>query len=147
MRYLIASSGADLNAKVSNRFGHAEYFIVLDSETGQFEAVPGVGHDEAAHGIDRFKKQNIEKVIVGNIGPGAFQDLKDHGWTAYLCRNMTINQAVEQVEKGAIPALEESTLKKSIHSARDAHGRHHEHGQGRGHGEGGGGLGRGRHSL
>jgi len=143
MKYLIASSGPDLQAQIAKRFGHAEYFIVLDSETMEYEALPGVGHDEPAHGIGRFRDQNVERVIIGNIGPEAFQDLKQAGWTPYLCRKMTVQEAVEKVERGEVSPLEAPTAKRSIHSARQAEGGDHDHHNGR-HEGGGHGMGQGR---
>ena len=148
MKYLIAASGNDLNAKVARRFGHTEYFLLVDSETKEYKVFPGVGHDEPAHGIARFIDQDIQRVIVGNIGPGAFQDIRDKGWTIYLCRNMTVLEALESVESGKVSPLDKPTMKHSIHAAREVHGGehghihgpHHDHAHGPGHG-----MGRGRH--
>lgn len=147
MKYLIASSGPDLQAQIAKRFGHAEYFIVLDSETMEYRSLPGVGHDEPAHGIGRFRSQGVERVILGNIGPEAFQDLKQAGWTPYLCRKMTVREAVEKVESGEVSPLESPTAKRSIHSGRQAEdgGHDHDHRESGGHGMGQGrgrGLGR-----
>ena len=146
MKYLIASSGADLDAKVAKRFGHAEYFIVYDSQSKSYETFPGVGHDEPAHGIGRFKDQEIEGVIIGNIGPEAFQDVTRSGWKVFLGRNMIVQDALEKVENGEILPLEGPTVKKSFHSGHQSHGEGHGHGEGEGHGTGyGHGHGQGHH--
>ena len=123
MKYLVAATAADLNANVHKRFGHADVFLIVDSETFAFEAFPGVGHDEPNHGIGRFERSGIERVIVGNIGPEAFKDVRAVGWEVYLCRAMTVREAVEQVQSGQISPLETPTMK---HSVRD--GKNHQKG-------------------
>jgi predicted Fe-Mo cluster-binding NifX family protein len=157
-KYLVASSGSTLNSKVSGRFGHAAYFLVVDPENMEFDAFPGVGNGEFQI-IGRFINMNVKKVIVGNIGPSAFEELSSAGCKVYLCRNMPVIEAVKKVAKGDIPVLQEPTLKDSIHSARKAGsgfgGRGESFGTGKGsgtdstsgreHGRGmGDGMGRGR---
>jgi len=41
-KYLVASSGNTLDSKVSGRFGHSNYFLVVDPQTMEFEAFPGI---------------------------------------------------------------------------------------------------------
>lgn len=140
MKYLIATDGTDLEAKIAKRFGHSAYFMVVDPESEEFEVFAGVGHDEPAHGIGRFQDSGIERVILGNVGPEAFKDLQNAGWPAFLCRNMTVREALEKVKNGELEPLSEPTAKRSIHSARDPHHQHTRDGSGRSlhHGEGGG---------
>jgi predicted Fe-Mo cluster-binding NifX family protein len=157
-KYLVASSGSTLDSKVSGRFGHAAYFLVVDPENMTFDAFPGIGNGEFQI-IEKFINLGINKVIVGNIGPSSYEELSSAGCKVYLCRNMTVLEAVKKVAKGDIPVLQEPTLKESIHSARkggtgsgkrgESSGTGMGHGTGpaggRGHGRGmGGGMGRGR---
>lgn len=122
MKYLIATDGPELTAKLAKRFGHAAYFTIYDTQTGESKSFPGVGHDEPSHGLGRFENQGIERVLLGNVGPGAFADIKSLGWQCYLARKMNAEQAIEATESGEIKVLTEPTTKKSIHSG---HGEHH----------------------
>lgn len=117
MKYLVATSDRDLKAKISKRFGHSSFFLVVDSETLTFEAIEGVGHDQPRHGVDRFCKFNIERLIVGNIGPGAFVDVKNMGWKVFSGSGLSAAEAVEKVNNNEIPELTAPTMRKSIHSA------------------------------
>jgi predicted Fe-Mo cluster-binding NifX family protein len=119
-KYLVASSGDTLDAKVSGRFGHAVYFIVVDPLTMEFKAFPGIQADESGLNIKQFITRDIKRVIVGNIGPSSFDEMVSSGYTLYLCRNMTVYQAVEKVRNGDVEPLKYPTLKDSIHSARKA---------------------------
>jgi len=152
-KYLVASSGDTLDSKVSGRFGHSGYFLVINPQTMEFEAFPGVSNGDYPS-IRKFISADIKKVIVGNIGPSTYDVLVSSGFTVYLCRNMPVFEAVKKVAAGDIPLLKEPTLKDSIHSARKAGGgyggRREDRGTGRGLGLGpgdgsgmGGGQGRG----
>ena len=123
MKYLVAATAASLDAKVHKRFGHADVFLVVDSETFEFTAVKGVGHEEPHHGIGRFDGKGIKRVIVGNIGPEAFKNVQAVGWDVYLCHNMTVREAIEKVQSGKLSPLEAPTMKHSIHEGK-SHGAH-----------------------
>jgi predicted Fe-Mo cluster-binding NifX family protein len=135
-RYLVASAGDTLEAKVSGRFGHSRCFIVINPQTMEFEVYPGVGKDDEFHGIGRFTNLGIKKVIVGNIGPTAYDQVTSSGYIVYLCRNMTVSEAIKKVENGDVPVLKEPTLQHSIHSSRKADNGNGGRREGRGRGKG-----------
>lgn len=127
MNYLVAASAANLNAKIAKRFGHADCFLVVDSETLSFTSIAGVGHEQPRHGIDRFGKHKIERLIVGNIGPAAFDDVKAMGWSLYSCSGLTVREAVSKVHNGEVNELTAPTVRRSIHSAGGTGLGHKEH--------------------
>ncbi|HNS17851.1 MAG TPA: NifB/NifX family molybdenum-iron cluster-binding protein [Bacteroidales bacterium] len=152
-KYLVASSGDTLDSKVSGRFGHSGYFLIIDPQTMEFEAFSGVGKDEDQN-VGKFITPDVKKVIVGNIGPSSYNEILSYGCKVYLCRNMSVNAAVKKVKDDEVPILIEPTLKDGIHSARKAGDRDGERGIGRGMGMGqkdgrgmgrkmGGGMGKG----
>jgi len=132
-KYLVASSGETLDSKVSGRFGHSGYFLIIDPLTMEYEAFTGVGKDEDQN-IGKFITPAIKKVIVGNIGPSSFSEVVSHGCNVYLCRNMHVNEAVRKVINNEVPILKEPTIKESIYSARKAG--NDDDGGGRGEGRG-----------
>jgi len=116
MKYLVAVNEAEIASTISRRFGHSNCFLIVDSDDMTFESVKGVGHDQPRHGVDQFSKYNIERLIVGNIGPGAFSDVKLMGWEVYCCIGMTATDAVSRVQNDEIHELSSPTMKKSVHS-------------------------------
>ena len=40
MKIAISADGSNLDAKVANRFSTAEYLVIIDVDSGEFEAVP-----------------------------------------------------------------------------------------------------------
>ncbi len=118
-KYLVASSGDTLDSKVSGRFGHSGYFMIIDPLTMEYETFTGVSTDEDQN-IGKFITPAVKKVIVGNIGPSSYSEVLSYGCKVYLCRNMSVNEAVRKVKNDEVPILKEPTLKDSIHSARKA---------------------------
>ncbi|MFP4526689.1 MAG: NifB/NifX family molybdenum-iron cluster-binding protein [Bacteroidales bacterium] len=135
-KYLIASSGDNLDSKISGRFGHADNFIVVDPETMRYEVFPGVPKDQRTIGVANFIKYDISKVLVGNIGPSTFNEAKANGLEVYLCRRMTVSEAIEKVKKGELSPLQEPTLNSSIHSPQKSEGEERGRGEGMGKGTG-----------
>jgi predicted Fe-Mo cluster-binding NifX family protein len=134
-KYLVASSGDTLNSKVSGRFGHSGYFMIIDPQNMEFEAFTGVSKDEDQN-IGKFITPAVKKVIVGNIGPSSYSEVLSYGCKVYLCRNMSVNEAVRKVKNDEVPVLKEPTIKESIHSARKAGDGYSGQGEGRGTGKG-----------
>ena len=133
MKYLVAASAANLDAKISKRFGHASYFLIVDPETFEFEVKTGVDENEPSRGIERSFNQDIKTVIVGNIGPGAFANMSNTGWQIYSCIGLTVREAVEKVRDGLVSALTASTMKRSIHNGGGGTGGGRGQGKGYGH--------------
>ena len=118
-KYLVASAGNTPDSKVSGRFGHSGFFLIIDPLTMEYEAFRGCEKDEDQN-IGKFITPAIEKVIVGNIGPSLYREVLSYGCKVYLCRNMPVNEAVKKVMNDEVPILKEPTIKESIHSARKA---------------------------
>lgn len=128
-KYLVASSGDTLDSKVSNRFGHSGYFLIVDPETMEYKSLPGVSNYENQSFV-KYDISDISKVIIGNIGPALFNRVKASGCKIYLCRNMPVPEAIKKVRNGEIPELEKPTLNESIHSARKTGYNYGGHGKG-----------------
>jgi len=106
MKICITAQGADLEAKVEERFGRAPYFIIADSETGSFEAIAnpfingsgGVGPKAAQLIIDR----QAGVLISGLLGGNAKYVLDSAGITQYVYRgDGTVSAALDAFKKNA----------------------------------------------
>ena len=79
MRIAISATGNNLESDVDPRFGRCQYFIIVDPETMEFEAVDndntiasgGAGISTA----QMILGKRVEAVITGNCGPNAHQVL------------------------------------------------------------------------
>jgi predicted Fe-Mo cluster-binding NifX family protein len=127
MLILINSDGKDLSSKVSMKFGHSNYFLIYNTETNFVEFYENSGHYEKLENLKLLIEKGVEAVIVGNIGPQAFETVNPPQSKVYLARKMSVNYAIEKFQKGELQQLTEPTAKKSIgHSRHNGH-HHHSH--------------------
>jgi len=107
MKVAITSTGTTKDAQMDLRFGRAQYFIIADTQTGEFEAVPNSQNLNAAQGAgiqsaQTVAKQGAEAVITGHVGPKAFRTLAAAGIKIYLVDNLTVEEAIERLKKGEL---------------------------------------------
>lgn len=79
----ITSQGKDLEAEVDPSFGRAHYFLIVDPETMEFEAVenPNIEASQGA-GIQTaqlISSKNVGTVLTGSCGPNALRVLQSSG--------------------------------------------------------------------
>jgi predicted Fe-Mo cluster-binding NifX family protein len=83
MRIATSATGKTLDVMVDPRFGRCQYFIFVDPETLQFEAVenPGVmaGGGAGIAAAQAIAAKGVESVLTGNCGPNAYQVLSAAG--------------------------------------------------------------------
>ncbi len=115
MKIAVTSQGKDLSSALDPRFGRSQFFIVFDTETDSFEAVDNSQNLNAAQGAGIQAGQNIANfgagaVITGNVGPNAFRTLSAAGIKIYLCREGTVQQALDQYKAGNLQESGQSNV-------------------------------------
>jgi len=147
MKVAISSTDNHLEAPVSPVFGRCPYFVLVDSETMQFTALPnpavgasgGAGIQAAQYVI----QQGAEAVASGNVGPNALQVLLAAGIAVYAVESGTVREAMEALKAGQLPLVSQPTVSSDFGKGGAGPGLG-QGGRGRGMGRsGGGGMGRG----
>ncbi|NQU04451.1 MAG: NifB/NifX family molybdenum-iron cluster-binding protein [Calditrichaeota bacterium] len=123
MIFLIAATLPGIDAKIAKRFGHAPYYLILDSESLDFTVIDGPDENEPSYDFGRFANMNLDGIILGNIGPAAFNNLTNMGMTVYSCHGMSVTEAIKKVRSGEVPALESPTMKRSVRSGSQGSGK------------------------
>lgn len=104
MKICITSEGDNLDSKVDARFGRCQYFIILDTDTMEFEAIKNPNIETmGGAGIQSSQlvaAKRAKAVLTGNVGPNAFQTLQAAGIEIFTGASSTVNQAVEKYKKG-----------------------------------------------
>ncbi len=143
MKIGISATGPDLEAQVEPRFGRCPYFLIVDPQSLDFEALEnpstasmgGAGIQSAQLMSDK----GVSTVLTGNCGPNAFRTFEAANIQVVTGVSGPVRQAVEQFQSGA--------LNPSGSANVDSHsGMGGGSGRGRGLGIGGGGgsgMGRG----
>lgn len=116
MNALIAADGTTLDRVVAKRFGHAPYYLYVDTDTGKVQVVENTDHDDETHAIiSQMAQQGAEVFITGNIGPHAFALVRSLGRQVALARKMSAAAALEKYQKGELEILQAPTVKQSFH--------------------------------
>src|SRR4030042_1101389 len=83
MKIAISAAGPTLDADVDPRFGRCQYFIVVDPDTEEFEAVDNTSAmASGGAGISAAQmiaEKEVKAVLTGNCGPNAYQTLSAAG--------------------------------------------------------------------
>lgn len=106
MKICITSQGDNLDAQIDPRFGRCQYFLIVDTETQEFEAVenPGISTMGGA-GVQSGQfvaSKNVKAVLTGNVGPNAFQTLQAAGVDVITGVSGRIKETIEKYKKGEI---------------------------------------------
>ena len=127
MLILIGSNGNNLESTIAKRFGHANYYILFNSESQSFNVFE---NNDEGHNHDilrRFLNKGVEVFIVGNIGPYAFEIINTKVSKVYLARQMLVREAIEKYSRGELLQLSEPTVKRSVEHGQHFH--RHRHGK------------------
>ena len=106
MKIAITSAGTDLNSNVDPRFGRTPYFLIVDTDTMQFEVIenPNVNAMGGA-GIQSAQlvaNKGVEVVLTGSCGPNAFHTLQAAGTKVITGVVGTVSEAIERYKSGQL---------------------------------------------
>ncbi len=106
MKIAVTASTRELSSLVDPRFGRCAYFLFVDSETMQFEAVENTNVAAASGaGIQSAQlvaNQGANVLLTGSCGPNAFQTLQAAGVEVIVGVTGTVQEAVQQYKTGKL---------------------------------------------
>jgi predicted Fe-Mo cluster-binding NifX family protein len=108
MKIAITVTAPDLDADIDPRFGRCLHFIVVDTDTMEYEALDnsaamaGGGAGIAAAQI--LTGKNIEAVLTGNCGPNAYTTLTTAGIKVITGLSGKARDAIEQYKASTLQA-------------------------------------------
>lgn len=110
MKIGISSTGENLDANVDQRFGRCKYFIIVDTESMEFEVLSN-GSAMAFGGAGIQAAQTIARtgakvVVTRGVGPNAFRTLSAAGMKVFTGASGTIKESVEKYKKGELKETE-----------------------------------------
>lgn len=114
MRICVTSQGGTLESQVDSRFGRCAYFIVVDTETMEFEAINNAqvqaGGGAGVQSGQLMAEKEVKTVLTGNVGPNAYQTLSAAGIEVVTGISGTVLDAIGNYKKGALSASDKPTV-------------------------------------
>jgi predicted Fe-Mo cluster-binding NifX family protein len=111
MRIGVSATGKELNARVDDRFGRCPWFLVVDTDSLEFdplenrhaEEATGAGVAVATDLIDA----HVDAVVSGQVGPKAYEVLKAMGIDIFLVSgSVSVKDALERLKRGELQKMQ-----------------------------------------
>ncbi len=103
VKIAVSSIGDSLDAPIDPRFGRCSFFIIVDTDTMEFKALPNPAvYAAGGAGIQAAQSviaEGVEAVLTGVVGPHAMSALKAAGRPVFSYTAGTVRQAVEAYKK------------------------------------------------
>ena len=111
MRIAITSTGPTLEDQVEARFGRCAYFLIVDPESMELEAIENpniaVGGGAGVQSAQLMSDKGVQTVLTGNCGPNAFGALEAAGIKVVVGMTGTVREAIAAYQSGsATPAAD-----------------------------------------
>ena len=115
MRIAISATGPTLDDEVDPRFGRCQYFIIVDPETMEFEALDNSNNAMAAGGAgistgQMIAGKGVEAVLTGNCGPNAYQVLSAAGIRVITGVSGKVRDAIQAYKSGQLQVSSQPTV-------------------------------------
>lgn len=126
------SQNQGLDSIIYGHFASAPMFMVIDTDTGEFLAVPNCDNTVPEAGCNPFKalsNKDLDAVIVGGIGDGFLAMVHMMGFTVLQAQSESIKACVEHYLQNALDAVEmqNSADEGKCGGDDDDHGCNHSH--------------------
>jgi predicted Fe-Mo cluster-binding NifX family protein len=150
MKIAVSATAPDINADIDPRFGRCQYFVIVDSDTMEFEALENESMMAAGgagiSAAQMIAKKGAQVVLTGNCGPNAHQTLSAAGVQVITGVSGQVKAAIKAYKNGKYKATDEPNVDAHFGSGGGGGSmmKDSDLGMGRGMGGGGGrGMGRG----
>ncbi len=114
MKIAVTSTGPTLDDNVEARFGRCAYFLVIDTDTMQLEAIENpniaLGGGAGIQSAQLMSEKGVTTVLTGNCGPNAFNVFGQAGIQVIVGVSGSVRNAVEQFKAGAFSSASEPNV-------------------------------------
>jgi len=104
VKVAVTSSGPTLDDQVEARFGRCPYFLIVDTDSMQFEALENpniaLGGGAGIQSAQMMAERGVSHLLTGNCGPNAFRVLGQAGVEVVVGVTGRAREAVERFRAG-----------------------------------------------
>lgn len=113
MKIAITSQGNNFDSEVDEKFGRCEYFLIIDTETLDFEVIENPAKDASGgagmQAVKIVSDKGVGAVITGNVGPNALSILQEARIKVYAGTGY-VKDVIEKYKKGELEELKSPTV-------------------------------------
>jgi predicted Fe-Mo cluster-binding NifX family protein len=114
MKICVSAAAGGLDVPLDPRFGRCAYFVIVNSETMEFEVVPNLAAEAMGgagiRAAQTIASKGVEVLITGNVGPNAFQALSAAGIKIVTGAAGTVREVVEKYKRGELKGTSAPTV-------------------------------------
>jgi predicted Fe-Mo cluster-binding NifX family protein/ferredoxin len=114
MKVAVTATEPSLDAQLDPRFGRCPFFVIVDTDTLQFEALENpnlmLGGGAGIQSARLMSEKGVQHILTGNCGPNAYQTLSAAGVGVIIGGSGTVANAVEQFKAGQLTAAGEPNV-------------------------------------
>jgi len=109
MKIAVSATNDSVDALIDPRFGRCEYFMIVDTETMNLEALPNTSRSALSgagiQAAQAIANKGVQVVLTGNVGPNAFQTLSSAGINIITGVSGTVKDAVQKFKSGQLQKI------------------------------------------
>jgi predicted Fe-Mo cluster-binding NifX family protein len=113
MKVIITAINNDIDQPFNPRFGRSDYFILFETETGEWEALknPAASARGGAgpQAVQLIANKGAKVVISGRYGPSAYTALETAGIEAYIASEGTVKEVLDKFQAGQLKSVSAPT--------------------------------------
>ena len=106
MKIAVSSTGDNLESDVDMRFGRCKYFMIVESDSMDFNAISNesvmASGGAGIKAAETIVNQDAEIVLTGNIGPNAHRTLSAAGIKVFTGAAGTIKEAINKYKNNEL---------------------------------------------
>lgn len=115
MKIAVSAQGSTPDSPIDPRFGRARYFIVADTESGEFTAHDNAMNLNAAQGAGIQAAKNVadlgvQAAVTGHVGPKAYATLSAAGIDVYTGATGSVRDAVQAFLQRTLARVDKATV-------------------------------------
>jgi len=114
MKIAVTATGPSLDDHVEPRFGRCPYFLIIETDTMEVEAMENpniaLGGGAGIQSAQIMAQKEVRTVLTGNCGPNAFRTLAAAGIQVIVGVSGVVREAVERFKSGAYTASPDANV-------------------------------------
>ncbi len=127
MKVCVPTNGAGgMDDQVSQHFGHAPTFTIVDMDTSETQVVEnGVHGSGTCAPTEKVKDSGSKVVICSGLGANAMSSLRAGGIEVFVGASGSVKTALEQFKQGALRPADSSSVCQQHQHGHGQHTCHH----------------------